>query len=108
MTDASIRRQSDAWMCRCGDVLRPREDDGVNAQPNNCDVIVSLSQDEALVLLDWLAVFNKSEQAFSDQAAQRVLWDVEAMLERSVDVVFSDGYERLLAEARARVRDATD
>ena len=53
------------------------------AEPD--DVSISLSQDEALVLFEWLTAFNnKSEPQLTDQAEQRVLCDVGAMLMRSL------------------------
>ena len=43
---------------------------------------MELSHDEALVLIDWLFRFNAAENnAFEDQAEQRVLWDLECRLE---------------------------
>lgn len=51
------------------------------AEPD--DVSISLSQDEALVLFEWLTAYNnKSEPQLADQAEQRVLCDVEAKLMR--------------------------
>lgn len=54
-------------------------------------VVLELSSDEALVLLDWLCRFNALKtSSFEDQAEQRVPWDLEA---------------RLVLAARNRVRD---
>lgn len=65
-----------------------------------------LSRDEALVLFEWLARFNKAtDQRFADQAEQRVLWDLEAMLESELAEPFASNYDELLAAARSRVRD---
>jgi hypothetical protein len=68
---------------------------------------LELTDDEALVGMDWLARFNASaaSTSFEDQAEQRVLWDLEAMLERSVGAVTDPRYGERLVEARARVRD---
>lgn len=44
-------------------------------------VTISLSNDEALVLFEWLSSFNQGHHDFEDQAEQRVLWDLEGMLE---------------------------
>ena len=72
-------------------------------------VTLSLSADEALVLLEWLLRESESERlSFEDQAEQRVLWDVEAMLEAQVVEVLQPDYDARLARARARVRDASD
>ena len=72
------------------------------------DVTLSLTQDEALVLFEWLANFNKRQHKFDDQAEQRVLWDLEAMLESELVEPFSPDYRDLVAAARERVRDSTD
>jgi hypothetical protein len=65
---------------------------------------IPLSRDEALVLLDWLAA-NVDTLSFRDQAEQRVLWDIEAMLEAQLVEPFASNYAELLQAARARVRD---
>jgi hypothetical protein len=72
-------------------------------------VAIHLTADEALVLFAWLSEFNDSGDAtFSDQAEQRVLWDIEAVLERNLAAPLDPEYDRLLAEAQSRVRDAED
>jgi hypothetical protein len=69
-------------------------------------VQLALSHDEALVLLDWLARFNKTREArFEDQAEQRVLWDLEAMLEKALPDVVAPRYSEFVRQARERVRD---
>ncbi len=67
-----------------------------------------LTQDEALVLFEWLGNFNKREYEFEDQAEQRVLWNLEAMLESELVEPFRPDYRALVAAARERVRDSTD
>jgi hypothetical protein len=71
-------------------------------------VTLPLTQDEALVLFEWLVNFNKREHDFEDQAEQRVLWDLEAMLESELVEPFSPDYRLLVTAARERVRDSTD
>lgn len=67
---------------------------------------VELSAAEALVLFEWVARFNRTSRSdFEDQAEQRVLWDLEAMLEAVLVEPLASTYEGLLALARARVRD---
>ena len=69
-------------------------------------VMLSLSREEALVFFAWLCRFNQADsQVFEDQAEQRVLWDIEAMLESELVEPFDPKYEQLLAAARAQVRD---
>lgn len=66
---------------------------------------VKLSGDEALVLFDWLARFNESNSSnLTDQAEQRVLWDIESSLESALIQVFSEDYSSLLNEARSRLQ----
>lgn len=50
------------------------------------DVILARSVEEALVLCDWLACTSNPGQpvSFVDQAEQRVLWDMECMLESAL------------------------
>lgn len=72
-------------------------------------VDLELSRDEALVLYEWVRRFNKRvDVSFGDQAEQRVLWDIEALLETLLEEPFSDEYEALLAAARGRIRDAEE
>lgn len=75
-------------------------------------VELRLTQDEARVLYDWLfrTAAVDVPVPFEDQAEQRVLWDMEAMLETflplldHVDSTRPTYQEKVLA-ARARVRD---
>ncbi len=73
----------------------------------NNRIRLDFSRDEALVLLDWLSRFNESENAsfFEDQAEERILFDLEAMLEKSVNESLDSDYEDQLLQARDRIRD---
>ena len=68
----------------------------------NKNVFLSLSDDEALVLFEWLSKFNEEEHPslFQDQAEQRVLWDLEAVLEEVISVTFDKDYINILSKAR--------
>jgi hypothetical protein len=45
-------------------------------------ITLALTEDEALVLFEWLARFNQqSSISFDDQAEERVLYDLESQLE---------------------------
>ncbi|MDN3496934.1 hypothetical protein QL996_13410 [Planococcus sp. APC 4015] len=67
---------------------------------------LKLDHNEALVLFDWLARFNKTGEAtFVDQAEQRVLSNIEAALESELIEPFDPDYASMVAAARARVRD---
>ena len=71
--------------------------------------LIELTREEALVFFEWISRFNKREDAdFEDQAEQRVLWDIEATLESTLDDLFSPDYAALLAAARAKVRDSEE
>jgi hypothetical protein len=73
------------------------------------NVRLELSRAEALVFFEWLARFNKATDVeFEDQAEQRVLWDIEGMLESMLVEPLQADYAALLDEARARVRDAEE
>jgi hypothetical protein len=67
-------------------------------------IMIELSQDEALVLFEWLSRNeNQLEGMFQDHAEQRVLRDVEAALERTLVEPFKPNYDELVAQARQRV-----
>jgi hypothetical protein len=68
-------------------------------------VAIYLTADEALVLDAFLA---RPDLAIEDQAEQRVLWDLGAVLETRVPVVNNADYERMLAAARDRLRDSVE
>ena len=68
-------------------------------------VVVELSNDEALVLFEWLANFNAlAKRRFDDPAEERVLADLEAVLESLIPEVLDPKYEEHLQRARAAVR----
>ncbi len=61
-------------------------------------ISVELSEDEALVLFDWLARFNERKDLdFAEQAERRILWDIESSLESVLIQPFSEDYALLLA-----------
>jgi hypothetical protein len=67
-------------------------------------ITLRLSSDQALVLFDWLSRFNDATNLRFDHAAeQRVLWDVEAMLESQLLVPLDPEYRNMLMMARDRV-----
>lgn len=72
-------------------------------------VNIELTGDQALVLFEWIKRFNEQDQEdFEDQAEERVLWDVEAMLEKAMSEPFGGDYDGLLAKARKNVRDPVE
>lgn len=69
-------------------------------------VAIELTGDQALVLFEWIRRFNEGDaKDLEDQAEERVLWDIAAMLEKELVEPVAQDYDRLLAEARAAVRD---
>ena len=65
--------------------------------------------DRALVFLDWLGRFSESD-SFDElsQAEQRIMWDLEASLEKSVSGTFDGDYKELVAAASARIVAGSD
>lgn len=70
-------------------------------------VQLELSREEAPVLFDWMSRFDeRKDVVFEDSAEQRVLWDIECMLESALVEPLQPDYNELVARARATVRDA--
>lgn len=70
------------------------------------ELAISMSSDTALVLLSLVARLNEGDEiAFEDQAEQRALWDLEALLESVVAATVVSDYANRLRQARDRVRD---
>lgn len=71
------------------------------------NVCLTLTKEESIVLLDWLARFNSQDHAtlFEDQAEQKILYDLEAVMEKVVDATFASDYIKRLQEARDKIRD---
>ena len=69
---------------------------------------VEFTEDETVVLLEWLFQFNQQNYNFSDQAEQRVLFDLEAILESVSTAVISENYKTALSIAREKIRDTNN
>jgi hypothetical protein len=65
-------------------------------------VSIELSRDEALILFEWLARLAAAKVAI-EEAEQRVLWRIEAMLEKSLAEPFAKDYAELVEQARKRI-----
>ena len=71
------------------------------------DVTMTLSHDEALVFLGWLArEDDRNAIVVEHPAEQTVLWRLEAQLERQLVDPFAPDYDRLVAAARDRIDGA--
>jgi hypothetical protein len=69
-------------------------------------VKIELTSDAALVLYDWLTRFNQRVDIdFADQAEERILFDLEAILEKALVAPLQSDYADLLVQARSHVRD---
>ncbi|QDU18079.1 hypothetical protein CA11_59300 [Gimesia maris] len=67
---------------------------------------LNLTEDEALVLFELLSRFSEdSILGIEDQAEQRVLWNLQAILEQALPESFQQNYQRELAATRDRLRD---
>jgi hypothetical protein len=70
-------------------------------------VTIDLTGDEALVLYDWLTRFTqRDDMHVTDQAEERVLFDLEVMLEKALMAPLQVDYAQQLAHACAHVHDA--
>jgi hypothetical protein len=79
----------------------------MESKNQNDNIVLSFSNDEALVLLEWLTRFNENEMPslFEDQAEERILFDLESILEESVSDTLKGDYKEILAKAREKIRD---
>ena len=68
---------------------------------------IELSKEEAIVLFEFLGKFNENDDLsrFEDQAEQRVLWDIECILEKELSEPFQADYQEIVKKARDKVRD---
>jgi len=77
----------------------------MESRKKNSGIGISLSNEEALVLFAWVTRFNEDENTFQDQAEERVLFDLESILEKKISETFSDSYSVVLQKAREKIRD---
>ncbi len=70
-------------------------------------VNIELTKEEAIVFFEFLGRFNKTDNLgkFEDQSEQRVLWDVESILEKELIEPFRADYQEIVKKARDAVRD---
>lgn len=74
-------------------------------QPTAPSIVLTLTPEEALVLFEWISRFNRCPSGdLEDPAEQRVLWDIEAMLEKTLVEPLQENYAEQLARARGAVR----
>ncbi len=70
------------------------------------EVVLGLSQNEALVLFEYLSRCDQDgNYQFVDQAEQRVLWDLVCLLEKQLVTILDSRYDELVEQARKSVRE---
>ena len=70
------------------------------------EIVIAINNHEAIVLFDLLHRINHRNLVyFEDQAEERVLFDLEAVLETSISEILSSDYDNLLKIARENIRD---
>ncbi|MEO0815389.1 MAG: hypothetical protein AAFY60_21190 [Myxococcota bacterium] len=67
---------------------------------------LELTEDEALVLFQWMAEFGDTLPT-AHVAERAALWALEAQLEKNVPVLFAPNYDELLERARSKLREAS-
>lgn len=69
-------------------------------------VNIELTKEEAIVFFEFLGRFNDNDDSdrFEDQAEQRVLWDIECILEKELSEPFQADYQEIVKKAREVVR----
>jgi len=67
---------------------------------------LELTQDEALVLFEWLSRLDERD-AFpcDDPAEEQVLWSLHGQLQKVLVEPFQENYGELVQQARMRVRE---
>ena len=65
---------------------------------------IELTNEQALVLSDWLHRNSRKESLFEDIAEQYVFWDMECQLEKELVEPFMENYNEILASARDTVK----
>lgn len=65
---------------------------------------VELTNEEALVLFEWICNNSKKNGLFRDKSEQLVLWNIECQLEKELTEPHLDNYITALAEARDSVK----
>lgn len=67
------------------------------------EIQISLTSDEAFVLLAWLHAHDEADDLPHDEAEQRVLWNLEPSLESVVEDAFAPDHAARLEAAKRRL-----
>ena len=73
-------------------------------------VNIELSKEQAIVFFEFLGRFNDSDnlQRFEDESEQRVLWDIESILEKGLNEPLRADYQDIVKKAREAIRGKED
>lgn len=64
---------------------------------------IEITNEEALVLFEWLCTNSKQTKFYHDKSEQYVFWNIECQLERMLPEPHSDSYLTALSIARDTV-----
>lgn len=68
------------------------------------DYILKLNGDEVLVFFEWLVKFNKDNE-LSDKAEQKILSNLECLLESVLEEHFMEDYKDIINRAKRYIID---
>lgn len=72
-------------------------------------ILIELTRSEALVLFEYLSRCDDAQKyEFVDQAEQRVIWDLECLLQKQLSEISDPRYRELLKSAWDAIRDPID
>ncbi|MBS6726478.1 hypothetical protein INP98_03520 [Haemophilus parainfluenzae] len=68
------------------------------------DYILKLNGDEVLVFFEWIVKFNKDNE-LSDKAEQKILSNLECLLESVLEEPFMEDYKDIINRAKRYIID---
>ena len=77
---------------------------------NDPHITITFSKQEAIVFFELISRLNEKlpKTLLEDQSEQKMLMDLEALLEKNLTEPLEKEYPAILDEARKSVRDASD
>ena len=66
------------------------------------DYIIKLNNYEVLVFFDWLVKFAENNE-INDEAEQKILYDLECLLESTLEEPFMENYKNLIHIAKKSI-----
>jgi hypothetical protein len=68
-------------------------------------ITIMLTKEEAIVLFEFLSRAEETDKLhFANEAEERVLWSIHAVLEKNLVEPFHPDWNEILEQARAKVR----